>query len=1524
MQRIPVRVRRFVAVAFVVLTSLAALLASPLPARTASNPIQAENALPGNDTWWLQNPSNDTTGQIKGYAGATSVAQGGSLSLYVSVNPAQTYTMDVYRVGYYGGKLARLVQHIGPLSGTKQAACPTDASTGLIVCNWSTSYTLNPTASWTSGVYIVRLINAQGYDNYMTFVVRDGRAAAFTYQQAATTFEAYNNYPGGSTGKSLYEYNSGSTNTVAGTPRAVRVSFDRPYSGTGDGLFLEWEVHFVHWMEKMGYDATYITDVDTHANGGVLLNGRGFLSVGHDEYWSKPMYDAAVAARDAGVNLGFFGANAVYWQIRLDPSAGNVANRIITCYKDASKDPIQGATTTVKWRDPPVNRPEQGLVGVMFTSMRDYGNNIDYVVTNASNSLYNGTGFSNGSKVTKLVGYEMDRYWSNYPAPANLSRTLLSQSPYSNVDGVADVQNTSIYQAPSKAWVFGAGTMSWSEGLEAAYPVPAASPGIQRMTQNILDLFASSAPVPPAIPQAPTGLTATPVSSSQINLGWTASSGATSYKIQRSPDGSTGWTQIGTSSSTAYSDTGLSAATAYSYRVLASNSSGDSGPSNVASATTSQAVPAAPTGLTAAPGSSTQINLGWTASSGASSYKIQRSADGTSGWAQVGTSTATGYSDTGLSPATTYYYRVLASNGAGDSAPSGMASATTAQVPPAAPTGLSATAVAPSQINLAWTAASGASSYKIQRSLDSSTWSQVGTSTTTSYIDLGLNASTTYYYQVLANNTAGDSGPSNVAFATTLQPPPAAPTGLSATAFSPTQVNLGWTASGGASSYKIQRSPNGTSGWTQVGTSATTAFSDTGLAPSTTYYYQVLASNSSGDSGASNLASATTPQAPPVAPTGLTASGVSSSQINLGWNAVAGATGYKIQRSPDGSTGWTQVGTSTAAAYMDMGLTASTTYYYQVLASNSAGDSGASNVAFATTLQPAPAAPTGLTATAMSPSQINLSWTASSGATSYKIQRSPDGSTGWTQVGTSTTTGYSNTGLSPATTYYYQVLASNSTGDSGPSTGASATTPVGAPAAPTGLTAGAVSPTQINLSWTASSGATSYKIQRSPNGSTGWSQVGTSTAAAYMDTGLNPSTTYYYQVLASNATGDSGPSNLASASTPVAAPAAPTGLTATAFSASQINLGWTASGGATSYKIQRSPDGTSGWTQVGTSTTTSFSNTGLSPSTTYYYRVLASNATGDSGPSTVASAATPAGAPGAPTGLTASAVSTSQVNLGWNAVSGATSYKVQRSPNGSSGWTQVGTSTAAAYMDMALAASTTYYYRVLASNGSGDSGPSNTASATTPQAAPPAPTGLTATAASSWQINLSWTASAGATSYKIQRSPNGSTGWAQVGTSTATSTKDTSLSPSTTYYYRVLASNATSDSGPSNVASATTAAAPLWSAAYTTDSTPTTWSPNQTQTYNVTVTNNGTSAWTAGGTAPVHLAAHFVDANTDWTTDQRFALPADLLPGQSVTLTIAVTGPDPGTSSFMIEYQMVKETQFWFDQYNRVNVTVTG
>ena len=525
----------------------------PLIPAWGQNPIVVENQNPGSTNWNLSNSGSDAVGQIKGYASAASINKGESITFFVSVNPAQTFTIDVYRLGWYGGAGGRLMQHVDALQGTQQETCPTDPTLGTIVCAWNPSFTLAVPDTWTSGIFVAVLTNAAGFQNYIVFVVRDdSRTADLLYQLGVNTLQAYNNWPNDSkTGKSLYDYNSFGAKTITGTARAAKVSFDRPYRDDGSGgLFYWqlWDLHLIHWLEKNGYDVAYSTDLDTHLNGSRLLSFKGFMSAGHNEYWSKPMYDNVQAARDNGVNLAFFGANAIYWQVRYEPSAAGVPNRILVCYKDPSIDPVQGSTATVQWRDPLLNRPEQALMGVQFSD-ENGSQNFPYVVTNSSSWVYGNTDFTDGSSVPGIVGYEWDRFDSNYPPPPAVagSWTLLGNSATVTDAGSADSSNSSIYQAQSGAWVFATGTMSWSSGLSAS---GLADPRIQQATTNVLNRFitgASTTSFTLTVTKSGTGTGTVASSPSGISCGTTCSASfasGTVVSLTATPDsGSTfaGW-----------------------------------------------------------------------------------------------------------------------------------------------------------------------------------------------------------------------------------------------------------------------------------------------------------------------------------------------------------------------------------------------------------------------------------------------------------------------------------------------------------------------------------------------------------------------------------------------------------------------------------------------------------------------------------------------------------------------------------------------------------------------------------------------------------------------------------------------------------------------------------------------------------------------------------------------------------------------------------------------------------------------
>jgi fibronectin type 3 domain-containing protein len=274
--------------------------------------------------------------------------------------------------------------------------------------------------------------------------------------------------------------------------------------------------------------------------------------------------------------------------------------------------------------------------------------------------------------------------------------------------------------------------------------------------------------------------------------------------------------------------------------------------------------------------------------------------------------------------------------------------------------------------------------------------------------------------------------------------PPSAPMGVIAIVSSQ-QVSLSWTASSGATSYHVKRSTTSGGPYAQVGAPTTTNFSDAGLTNGTAYYYVVSAVNSAGESANSSEVSATpVPPPPPAAPTGLTAI-AGNQQVSLSWTASSGATSYHVKRSTASGGPYTQVGAPTTTSFTDTGLANGTIYYYVVSALNASGESANSSQASATpTLPPPPSAPTGVGAAAGN-QQVSVSWTASSGATSYHVKRSTTSGGPYTQVGAPTTISFTDTGLTNGTAYYYVVSALNAGGESANSSEVNAT-PTTAPA----------------------------------------------------------------------------------------------------------------------------------------------------------------------------------------------------------------------------------------------------------------------------------------------------------------------------------------------------------------------------------------------------------------------------------------------------------------------------------------------
>jgi hypothetical protein len=453
--------------------------AASTPVSVTSTAMRAENAKPGTSQWQITQSASSN--ELAGFASRTSVNHGSAITLYVNTDQP-TFILDVYRMGWYQGLGAHRYLHAAGLPGIQQPPPRVDPQTRMVYCVWQPSYTLHVPISWPSGFYLAKLTDTRGGQSYIVFVVRDDTShATFVLQSPVTTYQAYNHWGG----RSLYGSVAAPYDVAQ---RSYAVSFDRPYDAAdGTGLFLTWEYPMVRWLERNAYDVTYITDIDTDEQSALLLQHRVFLTVGHDEYWTANMRAHVLLARNNGVSLGFFAGDVSEWQIRLEPSPLG-PDRVELCYKVAALDPYattQPLWTTVRFRDPPVDNPENALVGVWHVGI--VSSSADLVLTGKSSCLLRGTGLHAGSHLAGLIGYEYDALANNGFTPPGI--VVLARSPVVDTQGTPNqAADTTWYAVPSGALVFAAGTMQWSWGLDSAGGnMPhQADARWQRYTRNLL------------------------------------------------------------------------------------------------------------------------------------------------------------------------------------------------------------------------------------------------------------------------------------------------------------------------------------------------------------------------------------------------------------------------------------------------------------------------------------------------------------------------------------------------------------------------------------------------------------------------------------------------------------------------------------------------------------------------------------------------------------------------------------------------------------------------------------------------------------------------------------------------------------------------------------------------------------------------------------------------------------------------------------------------------------------------------
>jgi hypothetical protein len=560
-----------------VATSSAAAAADPCVAPV--NVIACENTKTGTpQSTWDISGVGDTT--IQGFGTKMSVQAGETIDFKVAT--PSDFKAEIYRLGYYGGDGARkwdTVDSVSDLPQNANADCTFTDATETFDCGaWGVS------ASWTvpenavSGVYIARLIrNDTGGDSHIPFVVRDDASTSqVVFQTSDPTWQAYNRY-GGS------DFYSGGAKG-----RAYKLSYNRPWATRGDNNGRDWlfsnEYPTIRFLEENGYDVSYISGVDSDARGNLIKNHNLFLSVGHDEYWSGPQRDHVEAARDAGTNLAFLAGNDVYWKTRWENGvdAEGASHRTLVCYKETWANAIldPDAEWTGTWRDPrfspPKNggKPENALIGTMYVS-----NYTDLALKVPAEQgkmrMWRNTSVAelgDGQTATlapHTIGYESNEDLDNGFRPQGLirlSETTGETPEYlqdfgNNVKAGTTTHHITLYEAPSGAQVFSAGTVQWGWGLDARHDGGSGASADPAMRQATVNLFTDMG-VQPTTPAdgiivtgasdddlAPTAVITSPdagttaANGSKITVTGTAtdSGGGQVAGVEVSTDGGTSW-----------------------------------------------------------------------------------------------------------------------------------------------------------------------------------------------------------------------------------------------------------------------------------------------------------------------------------------------------------------------------------------------------------------------------------------------------------------------------------------------------------------------------------------------------------------------------------------------------------------------------------------------------------------------------------------------------------------------------------------------------------------------------------------------------------------------------------------------------------------------------------------------------------------------------------------------------------------------------------------------------------------------
>src|SRR5215471_17883968 len=311
-------------------TDAAKTPAKKVSAKSSSpKPKVAENSLQGDPNWGISNVG--AANAMMGYAGQASVLPGEAITLYASTT-APSFVVRAFRMGWYNGDKARLLYTSPSTPGHVQRPPTVAGGTNTVECNWEQSLTI-PTDDWPEGSYLLRMDSETGAQRYVPITVRSASTAGkVVIKNSTETWQAYNTWGG-------YDLYNGPGGSADYDNRSLAVSLDRPYDNNGAFYFLWHEQKLIALAEQLGLPLGYTTSIDIAAGATQLTGASALFCLGHDEYWTPEERTSVTAARDAGVNIAFMGANTCFRRTRLASSQLG-ANRLVLCYKTAyTQDP---------------------------------------------------------------------------------------------------------------------------------------------------------------------------------------------------------------------------------------------------------------------------------------------------------------------------------------------------------------------------------------------------------------------------------------------------------------------------------------------------------------------------------------------------------------------------------------------------------------------------------------------------------------------------------------------------------------------------------------------------------------------------------------------------------------------------------------------------------------------------------------------------------------------------------------------------------------------------------------------------------------------------------------------------------------------------------------------------------------------------------------------------------------------------------------------------------------------------------